>query len=172
MNAIKLLRNAASARAHNPGASLPPAPRPPQPGLEPEWWTAGWSDATAPLDERCEQIFGDLKLAYERVRDYSDPLGTPFFEFDLGELLPTALWQGILRIPDEFAHGVIVLRKVKAGDAYSIRVCDPQGGIVGMVEPCELLNLDHWLETCAHWLLASNRVNAEMIRATLKKHLP
>ena len=77
MNAIKLLRNTASARTHNPGAPLSPAHRPPQSGLEPEWWTAGWSDATAPLDERCEQIFGDLKPAYDRVGDCSDPLGTP-----------------------------------------------------------------------------------------------
>ena len=172
MNNIKLLRHGTSTRAYNPGAPLspPPAPVPP---LGPEWFTQGWAESTAPLDERCEELLRQIKRSWSRVRDFSDPLGTVFMELDLGQRLPVALWQAVLRIPDEFAHGRIVLRKVKSGDAFLLRVCDTHGETVGMVEPAtELLDLDWWLERCAHWLFACHRVSPEMIRATLERHLP
>jgi len=172
MNHIKLLRNGASARGHNPGA-LPSPHTPPIPVLAPEWWTAGWEQSTTPLDERCEELLRQIKRSWSRVRDFSDPLGTVFAELDLGQQLPVALWQAVLRIPDEFAHGVIVLRKVKSGDAFLLRVCDTHGETVGMVEPAtELLDLDWWLERSAHWLFACHRVSPEMIAATLERYLP
>jgi len=171
MSHIKLLRNGNGVRGYTSGA-LPSPPTPPIPVLGPEWWTAGWEESTTPLDERCEELVKQIKRSWNRVRDFSDPLGTVFAELDLGQQLPFALWQGILRIPDEFARGVIVLRKVSSGGAYLLRVCDPHGETVGMVEPTELLDLDWWLERSAHWLFACHRVSPEMIRATLERYLP
>ena len=171
MNHIKLLRNGAGVRGHTSGALLSP-PTPPIPVLGPEWWTAGWAESTTPLDERCEKLLRQIKRSWSRVRDYSDPLGTVFAELNLAERLPVTLWQAVLRIPDEFAHGVIVLRKVRSGDAFLLRVCDPDGETVGMAEPTELLDLDWWLERSAHWLFACHRVSPEMIRATLERYLP
>lgn len=170
MNGIRLIRKSTGGWGHAPGASASPvAPTSP---LGPEWFAAGWGESTEPLDERCAALVKHLKGDWSRAKDYSDPLGTVFAELDVGQQLPTALWQAVLRIPDEFAHGVIVLRKVRSGDAFLLRVCDPDGETVGMAEPTELLDLDWWLERSAHWLFACHRVSPEMIRATLERYLP
>ena len=168
MNHIRLLRNGVSARGHTSGAL--PIPRP-VPALGPEWWTTGWREATEPLDERCEQIFGEIRRAWGRVRDFSDPLGTAFYTIRPGKRLPVELVAGILRIPDEFVHGDVVLRKVKADDGHRVRVCDPDGGVIGIVEPGELLDLDRWLTWSAHWLLAHFRATPERITELLEREL-
>jgi len=169
MSNIRLLRHGASTRVHGPGASPTPAPIP---RLGREWWTSGWQQATEPLDDRCEQLHGEIRRAWGRVRDFSNPLGTVFYGLTLGERLPAPLVQGILGIPDLFAQGEIVLRKVKDGESYFVRVCDPAGETVGMVEVEDLLRLDHYLEQAAHWLLAHFKATPERITELLERELP
>jgi hypothetical protein len=166
---IKLLRNGASAQVHNPGAS--PVPRL-VPQLGPEWWTTGWREATEPLDDRCEQVLGEIRRAWGRVRDFSDPLGTAFYTISPGERLPVELLAGILRISDEFSRTEVVLRKVKSCDSYEVHVCDSHGETIGILEPSELLDLDHWLTWCAHWILAHLRATPESITLLLGRELP
>lgn len=171
MSHIKLLRR--GGRGHSSVAPLCPAPRP-QPELGSEWWTRPWSETTKPLDDRCEEVLSGISRSFARVKDSDDPLGTPFFDLTLGERLPVALLQAVLRIPDEFAvdGARIVLRRPPDGSGSTIRVCDPAGRPVGMADESVLLNLDWWLERAAHWLFASNRVSPEMIREMLEQHLP
>lgn len=171
MSNIKLLRNGASARGRNPGAFPSPAPAPRSP-LGPDWWTAGWDDAVRSLDERCQALVKHLRRDYGRVRDFSDPLGTVFSDFPLEEQLPLALWQAILRIPDDLAGNGIVLRKVKDGDGYAVRVCDPHGATIGMLEPGELTDIDHWLSRCANWMLANLGATPESITRLLDREVP
>jgi hypothetical protein len=166
---IKLLRHGVSTRTTNPGAS--PAPTP-IPQLGPEWWTADWDNAVGPLDARVEVLLERLRRNYKRVRNFSDPLGTVFSDFLLEEELPIPLWQAILRVPDQFARGGIVLRKLKVDDGFEVRVCDPEGQTIGMVEPDQLFALDWWLERCAYWLLAHLRTTPERIRELLERELP
>jgi hypothetical protein len=170
MGNIKLLKCGNGPRAY-PSAASPRACGP-TPLLGREWWTAGYGVATAPLDERCEALYGDIKRAYGRVRVFSDPKGTPFAEIEPEGRLPVALLQGILRVPDEFAQARIVLRKVRDQGTHRILVCDSGGQTVGLVEPCELLDLDYWLEWCAHWLLASCGISPRAVADTLEQRLP
>jgi hypothetical protein len=165
---IKLLRHGASTWTTNPGAS--PAPTP-IPQLGSEWWTADWDSAVGPLDTRVEVLLEQLRRDYKRVRDFSDPRGTVFSNF-LEEQLPIPLWQAILHIPDQFAGGGIVLRKVKTDAGFEVRVCDPAGQTIGMVEVDQLFALDWWLERCAYWLLAHLRTTPERIRELLERELP
>jgi hypothetical protein len=123
------------------------------------------------MDERCEALIKHLRRDYGRVRDFSDPLGTVFSDFPLEEQLPLSLWQAILRIPDDLAHDGIVLRKVKDGDDYAVRVCDPRGATIGILEPAEMLDIDHWLSRCANWLLASLGATPERITRLLDREL-
>ena len=168
MNHIKLLRNGASARAHNPGAL--PIPHP-IPQLGREWWTADWDNAVGPLDARVEVVLKQLHRDYKRVRDFSDPRGTVFSNF-LEEQLPIPLWQAILRIPDGLCHDGIVLRKLKGNDGFEVRVCDPEGQTIGMVELDQLFALDWWLERACYFLLAHFKATPTAIRELLERELP
>jgi len=166
---IKLLRHGASTWATNPGAS--PAPTP-IPQLGPEWWTADWDNAVGPLDTRVEVLLERLRRNYKRVRNFSDPLGTVFSDFPLEEQLPIPLWQAILRIPDGLCHDGIVLRKLKGNDGFEVRVCDPEGQTIGMVELDQLFALDWWLERACYFLLAHFKATPTAIRELLERELP
>jgi hypothetical protein len=166
VNAVRLIRNFGGARVSSPGIPLSPPGVPP---LGPDWWTGPWTQETRVLDERVELLYQDLKRGYKRVKQTDAPLGTEFFRLNLGERIPTSLWQAILSLPDEFAHGDIVLRKLPDG---SVRVCDPAGETVGMLDAKEMLRPDYYYEWSAYWILAATGATPLRIRETLKRHLP
>lgn len=172
---IRLVRKSGHARMATPGVPLLPHRPIRTPKLGTEWWTQGWSASTNPIDERCREQVRLLGEAFQSCEDYEDHLdGRPFAEVDLDTSLPLELMQAVLNIPDEFTvpAGTAVLRKIDNGGVPGIRVCAPDGQVIGIAEPSDLLRLDYWLEWGAYWLLAISGVSVDAIRRTMNRELP
>ena len=174
MNRIRLIRRNSGALGSTLGALLPFATTAPVPALGSDWWTDPWRTSTDPLDSGCRRLVAEFKNEFDRIAADAEPEGVVFAEIEPSKDLPLTFWQAILHIPDRFAdpRRRIVLKRVNDRGVAGIRVCAPDGQVIGMVEPEELFCLDYWSEWAAYWLLAANRVTPKMIRATLEKHLP
>lgn len=175
MASIRLIRKLSGAKGNRPGAlgvanTAPIQARP----LGTEWWTRGWGQSTRAIDEPCEAFVDRLRHDFLAVEEGTDPMGQPFARLKLGEELPLELQQAALGIPDEFATTgtSVVLRKAPGASGPEVRVCDPEGEVIGIVEKDNLLRVEFWLEWAAYWLFACLGIGPDDLKRTLETRLP